>query len=441
MASLPPDIIQVKRKRGKDDDPVDFLRLEESKRSRSGDGGWVYQRKSANDVCASHTVSEPPSSKIPVIKPTREGDGERLVRQPRTRTRTPARNDAATPEAAPGTASTAEKPAPTKLGHSSHPSTDRIRRFHMARSNSPQPAAGVSKRRSVPAVFVERGAKKQRETLKAKIQEHNVTPAESPRHSPPLGPSPPRDEKRSLSPVKYKRPGNRARTPAPDDKPRLPPSMREREKSDVNELARVMDSWTLDEITKNINKMEEQSTRSKSSPAKSRFKPKPPKQRYFERHPESVAPKQHQPPASATPMDVDVRVAGDSTDEEDYVLETYERVPAQRLQERAVPPHLVGVLMFDTEPDMVNFFYGDEGDSEDDFPEDEDDENAENYYAADYPEEDLDWDDEFNRNPYSYTNLNDSDKEEFDELDYDDGDLENNDKAGVPQVQVKQWPI
>lgn len=377
MAGLPPDIIQVKRKRGKDDDPVDFLRLEESKRSRSSEGGWVYQRKSANDGRASHAAAEPPSPKIPVIKPTRDGDGERLVRQPRTRTRAPTRGEAATPGTAPDTPNASKRPAPFTLGHSSHPSTDRIRRFHMARSNSPQPAAGVSKRRAVPAVFVERGAKKQRETLKAKIQEHNVTPAESPRPSPPLGPSSPANEKRSLSPVKYKRPGARARTPAPDDKPRLPPSMRDREKSDVNELARVMDSWTLDEITKNINKMEEQSARSKSSPAKSRFKPKPPKQRYFERHPESVASKQQQPPAGATSMDVDVRVAGDSTDEEDYVLETYERVPAQRLRERAVPPHLIGVLMFDTEPDMVDFFYGKEGDSEDEFPEDEDDENGE----------------------------------------------------------------
>ena len=66
---------------------------------------------------------------------------------------------------------------------------------------------------------------------------------------------------------------------------------------------------------------------------------------------------------------------------------------------------------------------------------------AENYYAADYPEEDLDWDDELNRNPYSYTNLNDSDKEEFDELDYDDDGFENNDKAGVPQPQTTKWPI
>ena len=45
---------------------------------------------------------------------------------------------------------------------------------------------------------------------------------------------------------------------------------------------------------------------------------------------------------------------------------------------------------------------------------------AENYYAADYPDEDLDWDDEFDRNAYHYTNQNASDMEEFDERDFAD---------------------
>lgn len=45
---------------------------------------------------------------------------------------------------------------------------------------------------------------------------------------------------------------------------------------------------------------------------------------------------------------------------------------------------------------------------------------AENYYAADYPDEDLEWDDEFDRNAYHYTNQNDSDMEEFDEREFID---------------------
>lgn len=73
-------------------------------------------------------------------------------------------------------------------------------------------------------------------------------------------------------------------------------------------------------------------------------------------------------------MDIDVE--GASTDDEDYVLETYERVPAERLRDQAVPAHRVGLLVFDTEPDMVEFFYGNESDSEEDYLEDDEDENG-----------------------------------------------------------------
>ncbi len=43
---------------------------------------------------------------------------------------------------------------------------------------------------------------------------------------------------------------------------------------------------------------------------------------------------------------------------------------------------------------------------------------AENYYGADYPDEDLPWDDEFDVNPYQYRTGNASDLEDFDERDY-----------------------
>jgi hypothetical protein len=219
--------------------------------------------------------------------------------------------------------------------------------------------------------------------------------------------------------------------------------MRNREDKNLDELAREMDAWTLDEISKGLGKMEEQSSTSKYSPAKSRFKPKAPKQRYFERHPESLASTsspadkaaQQQPAAATAAAEID---AQSSTDEEDYVLETYERVPADRLRDHEVPAHLIGLLVFDTDPEEIEFFYGLEGDSGDDLDDDDEDSNgsvfctldwysrqltshvAEDYYAADYPDEDLDWDDEFNRNPYRYLNQNASDMEEFDERDYDD---------------------
>ncbi|KAK4032601.1 hypothetical protein C8A01DRAFT_20330 [Parachaetomium inaequale] len=436
MASLPPDTIQVKRKRGSDEDAVDFLRLEESKRSRSSDD-WVYQRKQVDGGRATTLKAEPSA---PVIQPTREGDESRLLRHPRKPTQAPARNDATTSGATPV--------APTT---SSQPTTDRIRRFHLARSNSPQPAAGagVSKKRAVPAVFIERGAKKQRETLKTVIQERNVTPTEPPKPaggSEPPEPSNSADEKPPApSPVKYKRPGNRASTYTPNNKPALPPSMRGRENTDMDALAESMDAWTLDEITKNLNRMKEQSTTSKYSPATSRFKPKAPKQRYFERHPESLAQRGRgkaavqQAPAGPTAMDVDAGV-GDTTDEEDYVLETYERVPAERLRDQTVPAHRVGLLVFDTEPDMVEFFYGNEGDSDEDLAEGDEDENAENHYTADYPEDELDSDDELDRNPYGYTNQNDSDMEEYDERDYEDEGFENGNPVGGFRGQINgEW--
>jgi hypothetical protein len=154
--------------------------------------------------------------------------------------------------------------------------------------------------------------------------------------------------------------------------------MRNREDKNMDQLARDMDAWTLDEIAKNLGKMEEQSTTSKYSPAKSRFKPKAPKQRYFERHPESLASRSADKPAeksAATAPTVEMDVEN-STDEEDYVLETYERVPAERLRDQAVPAHRIGLLVFDTEPERAEFFYGNEGESEDEFGEDDEDSNG-----------------------------------------------------------------
>ena len=52
--------------------------------------------------------------------------------------------------------------------------------------------------------------------------------------------------------------------------------------------------------------------------------------------------------------------------------------------------------------------------------------SAENHYTADYPDEEVDSDDEFDRNAYNYRNHNASDLEEFDEDDatFSDDDSE-----------------
>lgn len=45
---------------------------------------------------------------------------------------------------------------------------------------------------------------------------------------------------------------------------------------------------------------------------------------------------------------------------------------------------------------------------------------AENHYTADYPEDEVDSEDEFNRNAYYFRNRNASDDEEYDQDAYDE---------------------
>lgn len=54
---------------------------------------------------------------------------------------------------------------------------------------------------------------------------------------------------------------------------------------------------------------------------------------------------------------------------------------------------------------------------------------AEDHYTADYPEDEVDSDDEFDRNAYNYRNRNASDNEEYDEddeVEFSDGEGESN---------------
>ncbi|KAK3302102.1 uncharacterized protein B0T15DRAFT_291845 [Chaetomium strumarium] len=424
MAARPPTQITVKRKRGDDDNnPVDFLRLERSKRSRSVSGDlWLYQRKT---VVAKPAIpaAEPSAAAIPTIQPTRDGDEKRLLKRSHKAPPGPAGVDGTTSENNAAGAPTAEQPASIAP---SHLAAARTRRFYLSRSYSPQPTAGVSKKRSAPAVFVERDAKKQRESLKAVIEERNIpltqatnsvggsqsAQSSSSGDERPTAASLPETTVECIT-VKYKRPGDRGRFFATRSKIPTAASILDRGNDDMDEITRRMDSWVIDEINKNREKVEAQDAKSKYSPATSRFKPKAPQHRRSETAQQ----------AASTSKAEDVN-GGDTTDEEDYVVDTYELVPAERLLDQPVPADRVGLLVFETEPDMVEFFYSNESDDDDEMLEDEDDENAENYYANDYPDEDMDWDDEFGHNAYHYMNRNASDLEEFDERDYDAEELD-----------------
>lgn len=67
---------------------------------------------------------------------------------------------------------------------------------------------------------------------------------------------------------------------------------------------------------------------------------------------------------------------------------------------------------------------------------------AENYYTADYPDEELDSGDEYDRDAYNYRG-NASDQEEFDEDDYvmEFGDNDNlNDAPTLPNARMGLQP-
>ncbi|KAK3333105.1 hypothetical protein B0T19DRAFT_417170 [Cercophora scortea] len=446
--SLPPDTIQVKRKRGRDEGPVDFLRVESNKRHRSvsGDGTWVYQRKQADakPVDDSHGPTTPI---IPTILPTKEGDENRPVKS--------MRRQAHSKFAA---ADTLAVPVPASLLDDL--TSDKTRRFHLSRSNTPQPATKVSKKRASPALFVERSTKKSRESSPLSLpQRPKAIPSQLPTPGRTAGteedwPSPNTVRDRGASAqtatgsIRYKRPGSRTRiststTTAPA-KHALPPSLlnREREGLDMDQLARDMDSYTLSQININLDKMDEDSAKvaaaAASSPArKSKFKPKAPATRYVDRHPEYRAELERAKANAASHSTEAMDIDGESeTDEDEYVLETYERIPASRLKDQVIPPDRVGLLVFESEPDKIDFFFGEEGDSDDDFLEDDEDECAENYYTADYPDEDLDWDDEFDREPYKFVNGNASDAEEYDENEFIDGVWDKSELASNPFLRM-----
>jgi hypothetical protein len=174
-----------------------------------------------------------------------------------------------------------------------------------------------------------------------------------------------------------------------------------------------MQAYTLQEIGLNLAESEATKPGIKkpaTTPRKpTKFKPKVPARRYAERHPDQVV-------DTAAEMDIDEVYTDDYMDEDgDYIIDTYIRIPAESLESLEAQKN-VGLLILDSQPDIDEFYRDDDASDEEEDGEDED-ENAENHYTADYPDEEVDSDDEYGRNAYNYRTHNASDLEEFDEND------------------------
>lgn len=167
-------------------------------------------------------------------------------------------------------------------------------------------------------------------------------------------------------------------------------------------------------------------------PSPSKHKPKAPAKRFAQRHPEKAAAlAAHDNSHGDDAMDIDG---------EEYVYDTYIREVVLPDADGKIPEPTgtVGVLEIkDDEEDWWNAT--DESDKE--FDTDDDDENAEDYYANDYPEDELDEDDEYDRNLYQKKYRHGSDDEEYnlDESDDAIGSGEDVDdlhfKMTVPKAQ------
>lgn len=284
------------------------------------------------------------------------------------------------------------------------------RRFHVSRAMlaaaAKQPTGGniFKKERQGPTLFVERTKRKR---LLAK-----------PRRS--LAPQMSSSQELATDDVKQKdlkRPGVSKRavgeSAEASTKELLPESMINRHNEDMDKIAADMNEWVLREVGASLHQIEED----KKAAEKARFKPKAPAQRYQERHPQ-LHEVDTEMSNTATPTEMSDE---DGEEGEDWIIEEYIRVPANYMA-IDVSPSDIGVLVLEGEEDTM-LFYGAQNDDDDELGEDEEDENAENHYTADYPEDEVASDDEYGRNPYWFRNKNASDDEEFDEDEYDSDDM------------------
>ncbi|KAI3400939.1 hypothetical protein diail_1147 [Diaporthe ilicicola] len=425
--SLPPEIIQVKRlvkkRKATDNDEgiVDYLRVDgDRKRPRSD--AYIYQRRSQGPADIENSAGRKPLSGIlPVIHASEPGDENRHVEKiNRPQQPKPDATAQILPKSQHEVPASVATPATVHVATKSQPASE-PRRFHMSRQSlvpsplfSPGLTTGKRSRYKIPTtVFVERGHKR---TRTEDVQMSDVDGLPTAKTSGKDGAA-----ETSTPARKQKLPGSDRKgtegKQAQMVKREVPESLQREQDSDMDEITRSMNEFVMQQIGENLARIEERDRKeaaaaakrapSVPSPQSSKFRPKAPAKRYAERHPEAAT-AQRNTAESLQRMD-----GYESLSEDEYVIETYVRVSATSLG-KDLAPEKVGLLVFDNEPD-VGFFFGEEGDSDDEWPEDDEDENAEDYYAADYPDEEVDSEDEYNRAAYQYRNGNASDLEEYDE--------------------------
>ncbi|KAH0494257.1 hypothetical protein TgHK011_000883 [Trichoderma gracile] len=398
--SIPPQLIRVKRKRD-DESPVTFLQLDEGAKRHRSDLNWVYQRRESQASSSGPAISR--SDGKPVIHVSHPEDRPTPIKR---------RSDGHIS----GSTSDAKQSADGQLPEQ--------RKFHVSRAMLAQEAAAsgptssaISKHvRRGPTIFVERTGRKKiiprssRQSLVIRDAKEIVTHGHA---QDMMAVSNEHVEQRHL-----KKPGvAKRRDPSQEPPARhpLPQSLINRHTDDMDKITADMNQWVLDEIGANLHAMEVE----KKQAEKPRFRPKAPEKRYQERHPDvAAAPDSPAVEMADTPM---ADASEEEGDDADWIIEEYVRIPAHTMGVNVLPSD-VGLLVLDGEEENM-LFYGPSQDEDDEYAEDDEDENAENYYTADYPEDEVDTEDEYDRHAYMYRNANASDEEEFDDDDYDSDEI------------------
>ncbi|KAK2011443.1 hypothetical protein LZ32DRAFT_648491 [Colletotrichum eremochloae] len=446
--SAPPQLIHIKRKRGDEDAPVTYLQLEPGSKRHLAGSSWVYQRRlakvNARSAAAAAAAAQHAAAHVkPVIQTSKPGDEVSSSRQPPASS-IPSASSSNVPSAA-NAAPAGQAPTASTAAVSQHPTNPAVepRRFHMSRSAMSSPggstilkaAGGVTKRgRYGTAVFVERGRKKSARRTLDKLEEGKKSAAlasadvgvkeeDKPAPKKPLAKRPPRPAAPNV---------DADRRPMPSATPT----------QDLDKIAADMDQWVLHEIGLNLKSMEHPPA-PPAAASPSRFKPKAPVKRFAERHPE-LARKLDGDHGDEEMAEASGGDEEEETSDDDYVIEVYELAHSKPALAE-IPPEQIGVLRFDTQEDL-ELFYGNEDDDSDE--DDEEDENAENHYTADYPEDEVDSEDEYDRHAYLFRNANASDEEEFDSRDLveeDDDDMyvmegdERRDEDDVFQDKIRRY--
>lgn len=363
-------------------------------RKRYRSDTYIYQRTTTPSVRDEAEIAPKASHDVvPVIHSSKPGQGEKshteMVPSPQNQKPEATKDNRVGSMGKCGNVDGIGSPCATATAEplvtSKSPATNEPRRFHFSRPilapssllNTANASTGKRSRiNNATTVFVERGHKRTR-TEDVQMKDADASTTEEA-----LDPVDEQAPPRKLKLPGSDRKGPVTKKPASTMKKEVPVSMKKNWAGDVDEITRNMNDFALQLIGENLAEIEERDKKevaaaarreaaaANKSPQTPRFKPKVPAQRYAERYPQVAAAK-----SPATAASQRTQEEYESGSEDDYVVETYIRVPVSSLS-KDVDPEKVGLLVFDNEPDL-ELFHGEEGDSDDEWPEDDEDENGE----------------------------------------------------------------